>query len=44
MTDRYGDFAVIRQFAHGGMSCGGVDNIWWMEEGIPLLKHRLNRL
>ncbi len=44
MTDRYGDFAVIRQFAHGGMSSGGVDNIWWMEEGIPLLKHRLNRL
>ncbi len=41
MTDRYGDFAVIRQFAHGGMSSGGVDNLWWIEEGIPLLKSRL---
>ena len=41
LTDEYGDFAVIQQFAHGGMSSGGVDNIWWMEEGIPLLKGRL---
>ena len=41
LTDRYGDFAVIRQFAHGGMSSGGVDNGWWTEEGIPLLKSRL---
>ena len=44
MTDKYGDFAVIEQFAHGGMSSGGVDNIWWMEEGIPLLKGRLTML
>ena len=41
MTDEYGDFAVIKQFAHGGMRSGGVDNLWWMEEGIPLLKSRL---
>ena len=41
MTDKYGDFAVIEQFAHGGMSSGGVDNLWWIEEGIPLLKSRL---
>ena len=41
LTDQYGDFAVIEQFAHGGMSSGGVDNEWWMEEGIPLLKSRL---
>ena len=41
MTDKYMDFAVIKQFAHGGMSSGGVDNLWWMEEGIPLLKSRL---
>ena len=41
MTDKYGDFAVIEQFAHGGMSSGGVDNLWWMNEGIPLLKSRL---
>ena len=38
------DFAVIEQFAHGGMSSGGVDNVWWTEEGIPLLKSRLNAL
>ena len=44
LTDTYGDFAVIQQFAHGGMSSGGVDNLWWIEEGIPLLKSRLNQL
>lgn len=41
LTDKYGDFAVIDRFAHGGMSSGGVDNLWWIEEGIPLLKSRL---
>ena len=44
LTDTYGDFAVIQQFAHGGMSSGGVDNLWWIEEGILLLKSRLNQL
>ena len=44
MTDEYEDFAVIEQFAHGGMSSGGVDNLWWMETGIPLLKSRLTTL
>ncbi len=44
LTDEYMDFAVIEQFAHGGMSSGGVDNTWWMEKGIPLLKDRLTRL
>ena len=44
LTDEYGDFAVIKQFAHGGMSSGGVDNKWWMNEGIPLLKSRLKAL
>lgn len=44
LTDQYGDFAVVRQFAHGGMSSGGVDNLWWLEEGIPLLKSRLTAL
>lgn len=44
LTDKYGDFAVIKQFAHGGMSSGGVDNLWWIEEGIPLLKSRLDSL
>jgi len=36
--------AVIEQFAHGGMSSGGVDNFWWINEGIPLLKSRLSML
>ena len=43
-TSEYGDFAVIERFAHGGMSSGGVDNEWWMNEGIPLLKSRLAEL
>ena len=41
LTDQYMDFAKIKQFAHGGMSSGGVDNRWWVEKGIPLLKSRL---
>lgn len=44
LTDKYMDFVVIKQFAHGGMSSGGVDNRWWMEKGIPLLKNRLTTL
>ena len=44
LTGEYMDFAVIEQFAHGGMSSGGVDNGWWTEEGIPLLKRRLAAL
>ena len=44
MTDEFGDCAVIEQFAHGGMSSGGVDNTWWIETGIPLLKRRLSAL
>lgn len=44
LTDKYMDFAVIEQFAHGGMSSGGVDNMWWTEEGIPMLKERLGKL
>ncbi|MBO7630617.1 MAG: hypothetical protein J6S87_11880 [Bacteroidales bacterium] len=44
LTDIYEDFAVVEQFAHGGMSSGGVDNLWWIEKGIPLLKSRLTAL
>jgi hypothetical protein len=44
LTDEYMDFAVIEQFAHGGMSSGGVDNKWWVNEGIPLLKSGLATL
>ena len=44
LTGEYMDFAVIKQFAHGGMSSGGVDNRWWTEKGIPLLKSRLKAL
>ncbi len=31
----------VKQFAHGGMSSGGIDGAWWTETGIPLLKIRL---
>ena len=41
LTGEYMDFAVIERFKHGGMSSGGVDNVWWTEEGIPLLRRRL---
>ena len=44
LTDKYEDFAVVEQFAHGGLSSGGVDNLWWIEEGIPLLKSLLTTL
>lgn len=44
LSDEYMDFAVIKQFAHGGMSSCGVDNRWWMEKGIPMLKNRLAAL
>lgn len=44
LTDKYMDFAVIEQFAHGGMSSGGVANQWWVNTGIPLLKNRLTDL
>lgn len=44
LTDEYMDFAVIDQFKHGGMSSGGVDNRFWMEKAIPLLKSRLMKL
>ncbi len=33
--------ARVEQFAHGGMSSGGIDGKWWTEKGIPLLKSRL---
>ena len=42
LTGEYMDFAVVEQFAHGGMSSGGVSNEWWVETGIPLLKSRLS--
>ncbi len=41
LTDTYMDFAVTEQLRHSGMRSGNVDNRWWMEEGIPLLKSRL---
>ncbi len=44
LTDEYGDYAIVEQFAHGGMSSGGVDNLWWINDGIPLLKSRLAAL
>ena len=44
LTDEYMDFAVIDRFKHGGMSSGGVDNRFWTEKAIPLLKSRLIKL
>ena len=44
LTGDYMDFAVVEQFKHGGMSSGGVDNLWWVKKGIPLLKSRLKEL
>ena len=31
----------IKVLAHGGMNSGGVDNGWWTQEEISLLKSRL---
>ena len=31
----------VEQFAHGGMSSGGISGQWWTEDGIPLLVSRL---
>ena len=44
MTGEYGDFVRIEQFAHGGMSSGGVSGEWWAETGITLLKNRLENV
>ncbi len=33
----------VEQFAHGGMSSGGISGQWWTEDGLPLLKSRLER-
>ena len=44
LTDKYMDFSVTKPFAHGGMSSSGVDNGWWMKEGILLLQSRLAAL
>lgn len=41
MTDKEDDFAMIKQFAHGGMSSGCVSGNWWIKTGIPLLQSRL---
>ncbi|MBE6018116.1 MAG: hypothetical protein E7233_11040 [Lachnospiraceae bacterium] len=37
------DCSIVRveQFAHGGMSSGGISGQWWTEDGIPLLVSRL---
>ena len=33
--------AYVEQFAHGGMSSGGLAGDWWLKTGIPLLISRL---
>lgn len=34
--------AYVEQFAHEGMSSGGISGEWWNENGIPMLKSRLS--
>ena len=36
-------FDRVEQFAHGGMSSGGISGEWWFGTGIPLLKERLEK-
>jgi len=33
--------AIVQQFAHGGMSSGGLSGEWWTMYAIPMLKKRL---
>ena len=34
--------AYVEQFAHEGMSSGGISGEWWNENEIPMLKSRLS--
>ena len=40
MTGDWNDFVKVEEFAHGGMTSGGVSGQWWVENGIPLLRGR----
>lgn len=35
--------AKVKEFAHGGMTSGGLSGKKWIDELIPLLKKRLNQ-
>ena len=39
-----GGIGVVKRFAHGGMSSGGLYGSWWLEKGIPLLRERLEQM
>lgn len=32
--------AIVQEFAHGGMSSGGISGEWWLNTAIPILKRR----
>ena len=38
-----GSMAVAKQFAHGGMTSGGLSGKYWTYIAIPLLKKRLEK-
>ena len=33
--------AIVKEFAHGGMSSGGLSGEWWTNTALPILKRRL---
>lgn len=34
----------VKEYAHGGMSSGGLSGQWWVTDGIPLLQGRLRSM
>ena len=33
----------VPEFSHGGISSGSLSGKWWLEQGIPLLRARLEK-
>ena len=42
MTGDWNDFVRVEEFAHGGMTSGGVSGEWWISDGLPLLRERFD--
>lgn len=38
-----GSIGIVEEFAHGGMTSGGLSGEFWIRYAIPLLKKRLER-
>ena len=38
-----GSVAAVKEFAHGGMTSGGLSGEFWTKYAIPLLKERLEK-